>query len=117
MHEFVYADKIVQSAITELGARKGEGQTVSVQVGEMLGLTRESLTMAYRILSKGTPAEGSRLLVRFEKGETECPGCGFKGRLKLRTHEHLIDPVFACPKCGSSLRITAGLDVRIKSIK
>jgi Zn finger protein HypA/HybF involved in hydrogenase expression len=90
---------------------------VKVDVGEMLGLTRASLTIAYGILSKGTRAEGSKLAVRFTRGSAECPKCGFSGRLPVRRHDHRIDQAFACPQCGSSLRVVEGLEVRITGIE
>lgn len=90
---------------------------MKVEVGEMLGLTTESLTMAYDILSKGTSAEGSKLAVAFAEGSVECPNCGFSGRLTLKRHDHHIDPAFACPECGSSLKVYGGLDVRLLDIR
>jgi hydrogenase nickel incorporation protein HypA/HybF len=115
MHEYVYADRILQSVLQEMG-QKERATTVTVEVGEMLGLTRESLTTAYEVLSKGTRAEGSRLRVKFSRGLVECPKCGFRGRLPTAGHFHAVDPTFACPKCGSSLKVTAGLEARLVSI-
>ncbi|MDE1857532.1 MAG: hydrogenase maturation nickel metallochaperone HypA [Thaumarchaeota archaeon] len=112
MHEYVYADRILQSVLEDIG-RTGKPSAVTVEVGEMLGLTRESLTSAYELLSKGTRAEGSKLKVKFAKGAVECPKCGFHGRLQLSRHLHAVDPAFACPKCGSSLRVSAGLGARL----
>ena len=117
MHEYVYADKILQSVLEETTAAGKSPRRVKVDVGEMLGLTRESLTMAYGILSKGTKAEGSKLAVRFTRGSVECPKCHFSGRLPARRHDHTIDPVFVCPQCGSSLKVVEGLDVKITGIE
>ena len=85
-------------------------------MGEMLGLTRGSLTMAYGILSKGTRVEGSKLAVRFTRGSAEFPKCGLSCRLPVRRHGHRIDQAFACPQCGSSLRVVEGLEVKITGI-
>lgn len=115
MHEYVYADRILQTVLEETGAG-ARPVTVTVEVGEMLGLTRESLSLAYAVLSKGTTAEGSKLSVRFSKGSVQCPKCGFEGRLPVKRHDHRIDPAFACPKCGSSLRVLTGLGVRLVKI-
>ncbi|MDG7011082.1 MAG: hydrogenase maturation nickel metallochaperone HypA [Nitrososphaerota archaeon] len=116
MHEYVYADKILQSVLQEIGP-KGRPTAVTVEIGEMLGLTRETLTSAYGILSKGTQAEGSKLKVKFSKGAVECPECGFHGRMRLTRHMHAVDPTFACPECGSSLRVSAGLEARLIAIE
>ena len=112
MHEYVYADRILQTVLEELGSQK-KASMATVEVGEMLGLTRESLSSAYKILSRGTRAEGSKLRVRFSKGGVQCPNCGFAGRMNVGRHEHRVDPAFACPKCGTSLKVTSGLDVKL----
>lgn len=117
LHEYVYADKILQSVLEKVRVAGRSPRRVKIDVGEMLGLTRESLTMAYGILSKGTRAEGSRLAVRFTRGSVACPKCGFSGRLPVRRHDHRIDPVFACPQCGSSLKVVEGLEVKITAIE
>ncbi len=117
MHEFVYADRILQSVLEEIGASPPQSLTVKVEVGEMLGLTRESLQTAYGVLSKGTKAEGSRLLVKFTRGEVRCGRCGFEGRIAVRRHEHRVDPAFSCPECGSSLKVVSGLEVKLAAIE
>jgi hydrogenase nickel incorporation protein HypA/HybF len=116
MHEYAYADRILQTVLEASTATKRPSK-VTVEVGDMLGLTRESLTMAYEILSKGTDAEGSRLSVRFREGSVRCPKCGFEGHLSLKRHMHVVDPAFACPKCGSSLEVKGGLEVTLKGIE
>jgi hydrogenase nickel incorporation protein HypA/HybF len=117
LHEYVYADRILQTVIQDLGERDGGSARVTVEVGEMLGLTRESLTTAYEVLSKGTKAAGSRLALKFTEGSVECTRCGYSGRLSLRRHSHLVDPAFACPDCGASLRVTSGLEVKLVDIQ
>ncbi len=117
MHEYVYADRILQSVLDETKERAGRVKRVKVEVGELLGLTRESLGVAYEILAKGTRAEGSRLSVRFARGSVMCEKCGFSGRLPVHGHEHRIDPAFICPKCGASLKVAEGLEVRISEIE
>ncbi len=115
MHEFVYADRILQTVLEASGAVRRPA-IVTVEVGEMLGLTRESLSSAYRVLSKGTKAEGSRLSVKFARGSVSCPNCGFEGRLKLTRHDHRVDPAFACPECGGSLVVKSGMEVELRGI-
>ena len=116
MHEYVYADRILQSVVEEVTATGKIPRKVEVEVGEMLGLTRESLTMAYGVLSKGTRAEGSKLAIRFTRGSVECEKCGFAGRMPVRRHDHTIDPAFVCPQCGSSLKVVEGLEVKLTRI-
>jgi hydrogenase nickel insertion protein HypA len=117
MHEYVHADRILQTVIEDLGGKDGGSAMVVVEVGEMLGLTKESLTTAYEVLSKGTKAAGSKLEVKFTEGSVECAKCGYSGRLSLKGHSHVVDPAFACPECGSSLRVASGLEVKLIDIQ
>lgn len=115
MHEYVYADRILQTVLEEVGSGR-KPKTVTVEVGGLLGLTRGSLSTAYGVLSKGTRAEGSKLVIRFSEGAVECPKCGYLGALKASGHQHTVDPAFPCPECGSSLNIKAGLEARLISV-
>ncbi len=117
LHEYVFADRILQSVLEETRGRDRNPEVVKVEVGEMLGLTRESLRMAFGVLSKGTRVEGVKLRVHFTKGSVECAKCGFTGRLPVRRHEHMIDPTFACPNCGASLRVKGGLEVKLIAVE
>ncbi len=117
MHEFVYADRILQTVLTNASETRKKPVCVDVEVGGLLGLTRESLAMAYGLLAKGTVAEGSKIRVRLSKGSAECASCGYNGRLSPRKHDHTVDPAFACPGCGAPLSITAGLEVELRAIQ
>ncbi len=117
MHEYVYADRILQSVLADSAKSGKKPARVEVTVGEMLGLTRESLTLANEVLVKTADAKGSKLRMRLSQGSVVCPSCGFRGRMPVRRHEHLIDPAFACRECGSSLKVVAGLEVERKRIE
>ncbi len=117
MHEYVDADRIFQSDLADSTKSGRKPARVEVTLGEMLGLTRESLTLAYEVLAKGTDADGSKLSMRLSQGSVVCPSCGFRGRMPVRRNEHLIDPAFACRECGSSLKVVAGLEVELKRIE
>jgi hydrogenase nickel insertion protein HypA len=114
MHEYVYADKILQTVLDQ--SRRGKKpRAVEVKVGELLGLTRESLNSAYAVLSKGTKAEGSSLRVEIARGVVSCSSCSFEGHIAPKGHHH-VDPVFACPECGAPLKVKSGLEVELKGI-
>ena len=117
MHEYVYADRILQSVLQEADGALPAPLVVNVEVGEMLGLSTASLRSAYEVLSKGTKASGTKLRVKFTKGEVRCGRCGFEGRIPVARHEHRIDPAFSCPECGSSLRVISGLEVKLIGIE
>jgi hydrogenase nickel incorporation protein HypA/HybF len=116
MHEYVYADRILQTVLADAEAAQRKPVRVDVEVGELLGLTKESLSMAYEILSKGTRAEGSKLRTKIAEGSLECGNCGFNGRIPHKGHQHVIDPAFACPECGAPLRVNSGLEVKLEKI-
>jgi hydrogenase nickel incorporation protein HypA/HybF len=117
MHEYILADKILQSVLDFMDKQSLTSVSlVDVGVGELLGLERNSLNIAYGILSKGTKAEGSRLKVHPVKGIVSCSKCGFEGRLKHIHAQHTVDPVFACPDCGSSVSIKKGNEVKLNRI-
>lgn len=114
MHEYAYADRVLQSVIEYMQKTgKREPPEVEVEVGELLALTRTSLTTAYAILSRDTPAEGSRIKVRITKSSVGCPRCGFTGRLRPKRGSHVIDPSFGCPKCGAPVKIVSGMEMNL----
>jgi hydrogenase nickel incorporation protein HypA/HybF len=117
MHEFVYADRILQTVLSDASKIGRRPVYVEVEVGELLGLTRESLTTAYGILAKGTVAEDSKLRMKLSRGFVECASCGYRGRLRVGSHEHVVDPAFACPQCGAPVNISAGMEVTLKQIQ
>jgi hydrogenase nickel insertion protein HypA len=107
LHEFIIVDRIIQSVLAS--TRKGSKvHEVTVEMGELLGLSKESVNLAFETLSKGTAIEGSRLVVNWIRGEVACPNCDYQGGLASIVAEHRIDPAFPCPVCGSPLKIERG---------
>ncbi len=117
MHEYVYADRILQSVIDYMKRQKKEKVSlVHIKVGELLDLSSQSLNLAYTTLSADSIARGSKLRVSIERGSVLCTKCGFEGRLDVRG-SHSVDPVFSCPKCGSPLKVQKGNNVEITKIE
>jgi len=117
MHEYVIADRVLQSAIEYMDSQKlMEIHQIDVNVGELLGLQNESLRSAFSVVSKGTRAESCKLRIRRIKGSVLCDKCGYNGGLEDRVVEHRIDPVFQCPKCGVPVTIRTGNDLKITRI-
>jgi hydrogenase nickel incorporation protein HypA/HybF len=117
MHEYVYADRVLQTVLEASSAAKKSPKLVMVEAGELLGLSQESLQLAYEVLSKGTRAEGSKVEVTFFQGKVECPACGYSGGLPHKGHTHNVDPVFACPECGMPVKVSGGLDLKLLEIR
>jgi hydrogenase nickel insertion protein HypA len=117
MHEYILADRVLRSVFDLMDEQHlSSVSTVDVDVGELLGLERDSLNMAYRILSKGTRAGGSKLKIHLVKGTVSCTKCGYEGSLDEIPNEHMIDPAFACPRCGAPVSIRSGNEVKVNSI-
>jgi hydrogenase nickel incorporation protein HypA/HybF len=117
MHEYVLADRVLQSALEYMDSQKlTEIHQIEVNVGELLGLENESLRAAFSVMSKGTHAENCKLRIRRIKGKVVCNECGYVGGLEQRIIEHRTDPVFQCPKCGLPVKISMGNDLKITRI-
>ena len=118
MHEYVLADRVLQSALEYMDSQKlTEIHEIDVNVGELLGLENESLRTAFGVVSKGTRVESCKLKIRRIKGSVVCANCGYTGGLEERVLEHHhIDPAFQCPKCGVPVTIKAGKDLEITRI-
>jgi hydrogenase nickel incorporation protein HypA/HybF len=113
MHEYILADRVLQSLLKEMksqGLRKV--REVDLELGELRALENESLRSAFETLAKGTPAETCKLKIRRVKACVVCAKCGYEGGLAAHL-EHVVDPVFACPKCSAPVSIKAGNELRI----
>ena len=85
-------------------------RAVRLAVGELAGVDLPALTFAYRVATRGTLAEGSRLEIDTIPGAGRCPACGMEAPL-ARRH----DP---CPRCGAhGLVVTAGDELLIRELE
>jgi len=117
MHEYVLADRVLQSALEYMDTQKlTEIHQIDVSVGELLGLENESLRNAFGVVSKGTRVEHCKLKIRRIKGSVVCNNCGYEGGLLDGKLNHHIDPIFQCPKCGIPVKIKKGNDLKITRI-
>ncbi len=117
MHEYAYAGRILQSVLADSAEVAGGAVRVEASVGEMLGPTKKSLTMACGVLAKGTSSEGSKLRMRVSTGSVERASCNFRGRRPAMMHGHLDDPAFAFPERESSSGVATGFEGEVKRIK
>lgn len=84
---------VVQGLIAHLlEAEPGGVGEVRIRVGPLR--SRESLELAYRMLTPGTALEGSRLVIERSTEEASCPSCG--GAV---TAEDLAGHLLLCPSC------------------
>lgn len=113
MHELAICRAIVESALAEL-ERAGHGDArlvrTTIVAGEFRQIVPDFLCGAYEILTRGTPAEGSKLEVRSAPIIGECGDCGWRGRLAVGE--------FWCASCESvRIELVGGMELHLESIE
>lgn len=120
MHEFSVTSQIVRGVLEE--ATKNQAKKVNevhLVIGKLTFLGLEQVRFAYEVLTKGTIMEGSRLIIKEQRGLVKCNRCGYEGGFKYEDDPmyHVPVPTLKCPKCGDVVKIAAGKECAIKSIK
>jgi len=114
------ANSIVETVLSE--ARKRNARSVlevQLVVGRLTMLGLEQLRYCYRLLTKDTPLEHSKLRIEQEESRVHCENCMFEGPIQFKQEPqyHLIFPTLECPRCGGGVEIVAGRGCFIKSVK
>jgi hydrogenase nickel incorporation protein HypA/HybF len=120
VHEFSVTSQVVQSVLAEAEKRGAKKVTeVDLVVGKLTFLGLEQVQFAYEVLAKGTILEDSRLVIEEQEGVVKCSECGYEGGFKYEDDPmyHVPMPTLKCPQCGSVVKIVAGKECTIKSIK
>lgn len=120
MHEFSITSHIVRSVLEEAKKRKSKKVTeVRLVVGKLTFLGLEQVRFAYEALAKDTILEGSKLIIEEQEGAVKCNHCGYEGGFKYEDNPlyHVPVPTLKCPQCNSVVKIAAGKECTIKSIK
>jgi hydrogenase nickel incorporation protein HypA/HybF len=110
MHEFSLAGEVIKLAQQE--AEKNLARSVSeitIEVGNMTGITVEAFESALGLLSEGSILEKARLNIMRIKGKGVCNACDQEYEMNQR-----ID---TCPKCHSfPSEIRGGNEFRVVSL-
>ena len=96
MHEYAITESILE--IVQAEAAKADAQHVqeiTVVVGELSTFVDHSIEFYFEELSRGTVAEGARLIFLKQEASASCCTC--------EASFHPNSAFFACPKCGSRL--------------
>jgi hydrogenase nickel incorporation protein HypA/HybF len=111
MHEMALCEGMVQ-LIEEEAVRQSfrRVRTVTLEVGALGHVAPEALAFCFEAVSRGTVAEGARLLVERIPGAGWCLDCGRTVPLSERFG--------ACPDCGRRhVQMTAGDELRLRDLE
>ncbi len=82
---------------------------IDLRVGEYSGVLPECIREFFPLASKGTAAEGAKLVIGTVAASFECRDCGFQGALEKHTA--------CCPRCKSTaIRMTAGREFYVENL-
>jgi len=111
VHEFSIAQTMVRAVLAELKkVQPARLVRVRIVAGGLHQIVPASLMLAYKVLTKDTPAAGSRLSIRRAPITAECRQCHWRGKIK--------GALFACGKCQSGdLDITGGRELYLENIE
>lgn len=111
MHEMSIAEGILDIALDY--AKKNEARRITevgLIIGEMSGVVTESLDLSWRMLVKGTIAEGAQLVIKNTPLVGRCTKCG-----KTFHIEHYN---FWCPECKDGvLQLESGRELKVEYLE
>lgn len=106
MHEAALAENIIKIALDT--AEKNHAKKISsigLKIGDMAGVEVEALNLSFEVLTRGTPAENSKLLIEKIPIRAKCNKCG-----KIFTLENFN---FFCPECDGILILQSGRELLV----
>jgi|GEM_PF-912183 len=110
MHEFSFAEQILEAVISESRGYPGSKVTaIRIRATSALGLEMASLRFALETLAHGTQAQGAILNMQTEHPQMDCPVCG---RVEV---ENIQDAI--CPQCGRVGKPTRATELIIEEIE
>ncbi len=121
MHEYSLAYGLLEALLGHLRTHPvdGEVRAVHVRKGELVILSEEALTEAWRILSEDTPLRGSELAFEVVRTRVRCRSCGYEGpsgHLDPDEAWHASIPCLACPSCGGRVDVLEGKELAAVSL-
>ena len=101
MHELAITQGIIAAAVPE-AKRHGAKKILEIRlrIGEYSGVFPEYIQEYFNIASRGTLAEGAKLVIEKVPIVIHCNKCNFEGEIPRRKIQ--------CPECG-------GLDIKLIS--
>ena len=111
MHEYAVTKSMVEVAVREAeAANASKIMEIRLVIGDLSSIIDESVSMYFDIISRGTAAEGARLVFKRMPATLVCSVCGLEYE-KPKSG-------FDCPSCGGEGRLTgAGREFYIESME
>ena len=113
MHEFSICQTIIQDVLDELKKiqpKPARLTKVRIVVGKSHQMVQDNLLLAYDVLSKDTPAEGSSLEIKLVPIIGRCKSCGWNGEIQ--------NSMYVCGACGmSDIDVIEGKELYLDSME
>ena len=108
MHELSLSSAIVNTVERHAAGRRVT--VVSLRVGALRQVVRDTLEFYFEFVARGTVCEGARLEQQVIDARLHCRQCAHEWEIEI--------PAFRCPKCaGSDVEIAAGNEFEVESIE
>ena len=109
MHEVSVAQELVATVAKVAAEHRARAVTsVSVAIGELAGVVPDALELAFAMVTRGTIAEGAKLVCQRTPLTVACTACGREGPGSLEE--------LGCTACGAPVRVTGGRELRLCTI-
>jgi len=114
MHELPVIQSILDVVLNHARMNQvGRVHSIALAIGELSDLQDEWLQRYFDYISKGTLAEGARLIIERTPVVLKCASCAKEIHVKTAEMKDVI-----CPECGSKeLTLIAGRQYFIKSME
>jgi hydrogenase nickel incorporation protein HypA/HybF len=111
MHELSIALSMIQMASEESSRHNANRVTaLHLKLGPLSGVVKEALSFSYEIACKGTPLEGSQLVIEEIPVVIRCSNCMSQDEVDI--HE------LRCPRCGRlSSDVIQGRELQVVSLE
>lgn len=112
MHELTFAQSILKIALNSLPPQSGRILELSIKTGVFNTLEPNCLNTAFEIISKGTPAEGAKLVLAVEPAKITCNNCDYSAEIFS-----FDSPMTLCPKCKGQTLLKGGTAMYLESME
>jgi hydrogenase nickel incorporation protein HypA/HybF len=107
VHELSIAESVVETITARTGVRAVH--EVRLEVGQLSGVSADSLRFCFELAAGGTPIDGAQLHIDEPPGRAHCTTCG---------EDFLVADLILLCACGSSdVRVLSGDELRILSVE